>query len=67
MKFYHGSKLIIEKPLYKGSHLHNDYGPAFYVTTDLDAAKSWACRNDLIGVVNEYFIKDKDFIWFIEL
>ena len=39
MKIYHGSKIIIEEPKQKGSNPENDYGPAFYVTTDLEMAK----------------------------
>ena len=61
MKIYHGSKKIIEKPKPKGSNPANDYGPAFYLTKDLDAAKSWACRNDSLGIVNKYLVSDKTF------
>ena len=61
MKIYHGSKKVIEKPALKGSNATNDYGPSFYMTLDLDAAKSWACKNDSVGIVNEYDINDSDF------
>ena len=61
MKIYHGSKAIIEHPLFKGSHDANDYGPSFYLTKDLEAAKSWACKNNSIGVVNEYEIGNAAF------
>ena len=61
MKIYHGSKVLIEHPLIKGSNERNDYGPSFYMTKDLDAAKSWACKNDSIGVVNEYEIANSAF------
>ena len=61
MKFYHGSKLVIDKPIVKGSDATNDYGPSFYVTLDLESAKSWACKNNAIGVVNKYQIKDSDY------
>lgn len=54
MKVYHGSKLIIENPLFEGSKKNNDYGPAFYLTLDLQSAHEWACRNNSVGVVNEY-------------
>ena len=54
MKLYHGSKQIIENPKNKGSKIDNDYGPAFYLTKDLESAHEWACRNKTIGVVNEY-------------
>ena len=59
MKIYHGSKQVIEKPIFKGSNAKNDYGPAFYVTTSIDAAKIWACKLDTLGVVNEYEISEK--------
>lgn len=61
MKIYHGSKFVIEKPEYHGSDERNDYGPSFYTTLSLDAAKIWACKNDTLGVVNEYEISDKIF------
>lgn len=61
MIIYHGSKKVIEQPLEKGSNPTNDYGPAFYLTLDLEAAMSWACRNDSLGIVNKYLIKDKTF------
>lgn len=54
MKLYHGSKTIINHPKYDGSKKDNDYGPAFYLTEDLDSAHEWACRNNTVGVVNEY-------------
>lgn len=59
MKIYHGSKLVIDKPLYKESNEHNDYGPAFYTTKELSAAQEWAGRQDSPGVINEYFINIK--------
>ena len=61
MNIYHGSKRLIEQPKYKGSDATNDYGPSFYLTADLDAAKSWACKNDSVGVVNKYVILSKTF------
>ena len=61
MKIYHGSKEIIEHPVVKGSDDKNDYGPSFYLTIDLDAAKSWACKNNSVGIVNEYEIRNSSF------
>lgn len=61
MNIYHGSKAIIDKPIHKGSEKTNDYGPSFYLTVDLDAAKAWACRNDSLGLVNEYYIDERSF------
>lgn len=51
---YHGSKTKINNPTYNGSKIDNDYGPAFYLTRDLVSAHEWACRNNVIGVVNEF-------------
>lgn len=58
MKVYHGSKIIIRNPIVKGSKEYNDYGPAFYLTRDLDSAHEWACKNGSIGYVNEYTFKE---------
>ena len=61
MIIYHGSKMVVEKPIAKGSNPFNDYGPAFYLTLNLDAAKAWACKNDSIGVVNKYRVENREF------
>lgn len=61
MVIYHGSKVVVTKPIIKGSNSTNDYGPSFYMTIDLDAAKSWACKNNTLGIVNEYRIDNKKF------
>lgn len=61
MIFYHGSKTIIRNPIYKGSDSFNDYGPSFYLTTDITGAKSWACKNDSIGFVNKYYVDNNIF------
>lgn len=57
MKIYHGSKNIIEQPSLNGSNINNDYGPAFYLTNDLESANEWACRNNTVGFVNHYELK----------
>ena len=61
MILYHGSKLVVDHPIPKGSNPRNDYGPAFYLTLDLAAAKEWACRNDSLGIVNKYQIAESSF------
>ena len=60
MKLYHGSKNIISHPIAYGSDEHNDYGPAFYLTKDLESAHAWACRNNSIGYVNVYELDVED-------
>ena len=59
MKVYHGSKSVIKSPTPNGSKNDNDYGPAFYLTRDLESAHEWACRNRIIGFVNEYDLNIK--------
>lgn len=54
MKLYHGSKSVVANPINKGSKDDNDYGPAFYMTKDLESAHEWACKNNTVGIVNEY-------------
>lgn len=61
MIFYHGSKRLINKPKVKGSNKENDYGPSFYLTSELESAKEWACKNEEPGLVNKYQIRSKDF------
>lgn len=56
MKIYHGSKLILKKPIYQGSSLNNDYGPLFYTTINYEDACVWASKNNTPGFVNEYTI-----------
>ncbi len=61
MILYHGSKTLLKYPKPKGSNHTNDYGPSFYLTKDLESAKSWACRNDTVGIVNKYSIENKSY------
>ena len=61
MIIYHGSKAMITNPVKGGSDPNNDYGPSFYLTIDLDSAKSWACKNNTIGVVNKYIVDNKKY------
>ena len=59
MKLYHGSKIILEKPIVRGSKNFNDYGAAFYTTRDLESAHQWACRNEAVGYVNSYEFNER--------
>lgn len=54
MKIYHGSIIVIEKPIYGYGKKHNDYGLAFYCTESLELAKEWAVSNELDGYANCY-------------
>lgn len=53
---YHGSPIIIEKPIYHydKSNIHNDYGLGFYCAFNLDMAKEWANRYIKHGFANKF-------------
>lgn len=55
---YHGSEVIIEKPVYKQGNVHNDYGIGFYCTSNKELAKEWASKKSGIGFVNKYSLRD---------
>ena len=60
MILYHGSKAIVEKPVYGFGKDNNDYGRGFYCTEDIELAKEWACTSADGGYVNQYeFADDK--------
>ena len=48
---YHGSDKIIEKPLFNGGKIHNDYRQGFYCTEVLEMAKEWGVS--IIGKCNK--------------
>ena len=54
MILYHGSNVIVEKPLYGYGKTTNDYGQGFYCTEDPELAKEWACYEWAGGVINSY-------------
>lgn len=57
MIIYHGSKDIIEKPVFGKGNKKNDYGLGFYCTENLELAKEWACsNNETNGYANQYEI-----------
>lgn len=61
MLIYHGSKKIIEQPVFGNGNPNNDYGLGFYCTADLELAKEWACtNNELNGYANKYEINLND-------
>lgn len=52
---YHGSNDIIDKPKHDGGRRFSDFGLGFYVTTNIEMAKSWACRKKAKNsYVNKY-------------
>ncbi len=58
MRLYHGSNIDIDKIELSKCNLYKDFGQAFYLTEDLEQARSVAkARADLLGggiVINEY-------------
>ena len=51
---YHGSQKIVQKPVCGGSRPYTDFGPGFYCTEQIEAAKEWACMEHKDGYVNQY-------------
>lgn len=52
---YHGSDIIIENPRYDGGRKFSDFGKGFYMTTNIEMAKSWSTRKKFQGLyVNKY-------------
>ncbi|RII36209.1 DUF3990 domain-containing protein [Clostridium chromiireducens] len=41
---YHGSDKIIDNPSHTGGRKFSDFGLGFYITTNIEMAKSWASR-----------------------
>ena len=66
MILYHGSNMIVEKPIASKGKLSVDFGQAFYVTSDYDQAKRWANqvklrRSSGTAYISEYEVDDKAF------
>lgn len=57
---YHGSKDIIEVPIFGVGKAYNDYGLGFYCTEILDMAKKWAVSKDQVGYANMYELDCSD-------
>ena len=57
---YHGSKDIIEKPLFGAGKPYNDYGLGFYCTDTIDMAKEWGVNKLSAGYANIYEIEMDD-------
>ena len=54
MLLYHGSNIILDKPVYGKGKPYNDYGRGLYCTEDIDLAREWAVDEDRDGFVNRY-------------
>lgn len=55
---YHGSKDIINKPVFGKGKPYNDYGLGFYCTKNLELAKEWSVELNRNGYANIYQIDD---------
>lgn len=53
---YHGSKDVIQSPVFGKGKRYNDYGLGFYCTENIELAKEWAVDSVRDGYVNEYKI-----------
>ena len=42
MKLYHGSSVVVRKPLIERGRKTTDFGKGFYTTTDFEQAARWA-------------------------
>ena len=51
---YHGSRMIIKKPIFGEGNPRNDYGLGFYCTHEIELAKEWACTDENSGYANHY-------------
>lgn len=56
MILFHGSKTVIEKPIYGAGKPYNDYGLGFYCTESLEMAKEWGASMNADGYANRYEI-----------
>lgn len=58
---YHGSDNIIDNPKYDGGRKFSDFGKGFYLTTNIEMAKSWATRKkDRPAYVNKYTLESEN-------
>ena len=60
MTLYHGSADVIGKPEFGKGKTHNDYGPGFYCTENIELAKEWACTEGQDGYANQYEIETEE-------
>lgn len=63
---YHGSKQIVEKPVFGEGRKHNDFGLGFYCTENNDLAKEWAVSSLNDGFSNRYTL-DTEFLKVLHL
>lgn len=57
LTIYHGSKDIVERPIFGFGNPNDDYGLGFYCTESLDMAKEWAVTEGKDGFANKYSLE----------
>jgi len=60
MLLYHGSNVVVERPIYGFGNVHSDYGQGFYCTEDAELANEWACSSLSGGFTNVYELDSDD-------
>ena len=63
---YHGSKQIVENPIFGEGREHNDFGLGFYCTESSELAKEWAVSSLRDGICNRYTL-DTDYLSVLKL
>ena len=63
MKLYHGSTVIVSKPLYGHGKPYNDYGQGFYCTEDPELARIYREMQSLFADISIYIGKEDHSLW----
>ena len=58
LEIFHGSRRIVDFPLFGEGNPNNDYGLGFYCTEHIELAKEWACADEQGGFANRYLLDD---------
>ena len=60
IELYHGSRNVVEKPVFGFGNNRNDYGEGFYCTENHGLAGEWACSDGNDGIINSYTLDTSD-------
>lgn len=61
LTIYHGSRQIVEVPVWGLGKKNNDFGLGFYCTENIDLAKEWAVSSLNDGFANRYTLDTENF------
>ena len=66
MILYHGSSVPVREPKLIQSRRRLDFGPGFYLTSDIEQARKWAARKAFIqgkavGFISVFSVSESDF------